>query len=154
MRVHCPSCMRREVWEGSERTVELEGGSRRPGVHPELAAWETLRGARASGVQVVAACVCGQPLLGDGPGASIPWTVRAPGGDVVVDGGFTGPSGPLTEAEADAWVRAELREPVEVGAAVFRGVVLLPMLVPLLLWVVAVTAVVTFLANFGRGMPP
>ena len=65
-RVLCPTCLREETWSDGDREVHQPGGSRQPAVPPMLAAWDTLRAARAEGRAARGVCVCGQPLVDDG----------------------------------------------------------------------------------------
>ena len=153
MIIRCLSCHRRERLEEGHRLVESPGGSRRPTMHPELAAWRTLRAGRAGETDpVVDRCTaCQQPMIG--PGKAIPWTIHTPEGDVEVADALTGPKGPMTLDEADFWIEEQLRERLEIkpGLFLFQASVLSTMLVPLALWVFAVICFFTFVIRFGNG---
>lgn len=122
-----------------------EGGARRPSVHPELAAWRV-----ATSAHVVGACpACGQPLVSDGQGERIPWTVRLPDGEAV-----TVQADGTVADRADERVRAAYPTGLQLadlrpGLALFQGSLLTLMLGPVVLWVLAVIAVVVFLTHFG-----
>jgi len=90
-------------------------------------------------------------MIGDAE--PISWTIHTPEGDLIVDGTFMGPSGPLTEADAAFWVEEQLREQrvLKPGLWLFQASVMSTMLVPLTLWAFALVCFITFIINFGRG---
>jgi len=151
MNVRCTSCHRKERRDGDALTVELAGGLRRPTEHPTLAAWKTLRKARHDDSIVVGPCVCGQPLLGDGPGDSVPWTLDTPDGPIRVDREITGPNGPLDEDAAEALLERHFgwRLALKPGLALFQGTLMMAMLGPMMLWVVTIIIVVASLIGFS-----
>jgi hypothetical protein len=152
--VHCPSCHRREHWQDGSKTVETPGGSRKPAVHPELAAWRTVLAAhRGETLPVVCACAsCAQPMLGDG--TAIPWTIHTPQGDLYITREFTGPEGPMTEAEAAFWAEETLRDvqPFQFFLRLFQAFVLTAVLTPILsLWVFSLVCFLNFVITSGKG---
>lgn len=157
--VRCRSCHRLERWEGERREVLAEGGSRRPSVHPQLAAWRTLVDAHAGRTgPVVATCAaCGQPMVATTEGLpSIEWTVHTPDGPVTAKRhGLRGPAGELDWNEANALVERHYPEETAlrdwVGpAAVLRAGWVGLMVVPVVVWVGAAFLVVVFLFNVWK----
>ncbi|MFT4624787.1 MAG: hypothetical protein ACI8PZ_003450 [Myxococcota bacterium] len=139
-----------EQWESGERVVQVEGGSRRPAVHPDLAAWHTVRGALAGDTgAVVAECpACAQPMVADEGGQWLDWPLQTPDGAVMIRAG-TLPANhsiaALDSALDAAWAeRFDLRA-VRPGRALFQGGLLTLILVPIALWVIAVGVVSLFL---------
>jgi len=152
--VHCPSCYRRERWEDGTQIVESAGGSRKPTVPPELAAWRTVFAAhRGQTPPVVCACAgCEQPMIGEG--TPISWTIHTPQGDLHIDGGFTGPDGPMSEADAAFWAEETLRivQPLQLGKRLFEAILLTAILTPVLsLWVFAFICFFNWVITFGKG---
>lgn len=136
-----------------------EGGSRRPTVHPELAAWRIVAASLdgAEGVVVGACPACGQPLVGAAGAERAPWTIHLPKGDpitVAADGTLAA----TTREQADLTIRAAyptgfVLSDLAPGLALFQGSLLTLMLAPVLLWVLAVLSVFVFLTHFGNPAP-
>ena len=158
--VRCASCHRVERWQGSEREVLIPGGSRRPARGPEWAAFSAYAAwRRGEGGPLVGTCdACGQPLvLQRGEAAPCPFTVAHPDGDLVL-----GPEavrcGDTDVALDDAEARIERAFPPfsqwTRGDVVANGFLtgVLPLLVlPMILWVSAVSVVVVFYSHWASG---
>lgn len=157
--VRCRSCHREERWEGERREVVAEGGSRRPSVHPELAAWRTLVDAHAGRTgPVVAACAaCAQPMVAATEGLpSIEWAIRTPAGPVTVKRhGLRGPRGELDWSEANELIEGFYPDELQLGewvgpAAVLRAGWVGLMVFPAFVWVGAALLVTVFLLNVWK----
>ncbi|MCA9569968.1 MAG: hypothetical protein KC656_19115 [Myxococcales bacterium] len=152
-RVACDTCLRIETWTGATVDVEQEGGSRKPAIHPHLAAWDTLRTGLEQGRRARGTCVCGQPLLDDGAADAehppVPWDILLPDGTTyTVDDRPHGPDGPIEPAALTArleavWPRRQ-REPI--GIVLFQAVTLGPVVLAIFtLWLMAATSLFLFL---------
>lgn len=137
----------------------VEGGSRRPSVHPQLAAWRTLVDAHAGRTgPVVAACAaCGQPMVATTEGLpSIEWTVQTPDGPVTVKRhGLRGPRGELDWNEANELIEEHYPDEIALGdyigpAAVLRAGWVALMAFPAVVWVGAALMVAVFLLNVWK----
>lgn len=135
------------------------GGSRRPAVHPELAAWRTLVDAHAGRTgPVVAACAaCGQPMVALEEGLpSIEWTIHTPDGPVTAKRhGLRGPTGELDWNEANDLIEGHFPDEIAIGDYIGPGALLRTawvslMAFPAFVWVAAAMMVVVFLLNYGR----
>ena len=134
--------------------VEVNGGQRKPAEAPELAAWRLLHDAiTGAGHTVVGVCDgCRQPLLSDQPGiAAIVWTIQTPRGPLQIDNAVRSPDGPMATEEADVLIQATYAERVQPGQAVFSGMLLTIMTLPLLLWLGAGFTFFSFLYLLYRG---
>ena len=151
MKVVCRSCHREERWNGAHEVI-LEGGRRRPTQHPTLMAWNTLRTAHEAGLVAVGTCVCGQPLIGEGP--RIPWTLTVPDGTIEVGATLASSRGPQTPEQVSTWVeghhRARLLDDIEPTQTVMQLVLMTPLLAPFLLWLFTMSLVTTFLYAFAQ----
>lgn len=153
MKVVCRSCYREERW-GESHEVILEGGSRKPALHPTVMAWNTLRQAHEDGLVAVGTCVCGQPLIGQGP--RIPWTLTLPDGTVEIGETLQSSRGPQTPEQVSAWLeshyRPRLLDDVDPTQTAMQLVLMTPLLAPFLLWLFTMSLVVMFLYMFAQ--PP
>ncbi len=152
MIVRCLSCHRIERHEKGIVTVEQPGGARRP-LDPAREAWDIVRRSVTGALGPLAGTcsACGQPLVADEITAARRRYAIALGGATLVvseDGTFTGPAGILTLDEADALVDAGApsarREPL---LRLFQGALLAVMIVPFVVWVLAIVVVVAFLSR-------
>ena len=156
-RVLCPTCLREETWSDGDREVHQPGGSRQPAVPPMLAAWDTLRAARAEGRAARGVCVCGQPLVDDGEADAahppIPWTLTLPDGTTfTVAESLTGPDGEVGEPELTKRLEAvyprRFRERPHI--LLFQAATLTPVVVAIFtLWLMAATSLMLFLRAFA-----
>lgn len=153
--IRCGTCFREELWDGSQRTVVHEGGTRRPAEAAPLAAWRVLRSARDTQIgPIVAVCpACGQPMTAsnrDFP--AIPWTLVTPKGTLVVDSKIHGPDGELSDAAAEAWLEAQLGAPlVTLGASPVALLMMTPFLAPMGCWLASFFFLVLFFYAAANG---
>lgn len=160
--VHCRCCHRDERWSAGPDgkpviAVAVPGGVRLP-VVDAVEAWRTLRSAREGTTgPVVAICAgCGQPMIAsDGAFPALPsWTIHATGGDLTIGAAITGPAGVLDADAAERWLVAQYRRSlVPTAANVFGPLMMIPLIGPVIAWLIAVTFVVTFFAT-GFGADP
>lgn len=162
--VRCPTCHREERWTleaGVPAAVEvrLEGGNRRPAVHPQ---WErgrvALRAARGA-FRVVGVCeACGHLLVTEGPGPKrMPVQIDTPFGRLHVDGAdVRGPQGAMSVDDADAWLADQYREPLlkGVGADLLKLPFFIGVLGPFVLFLLSMVSVIMFLITLYEGAPP
>jgi len=163
--VHCPVCHRREHWGADGvRDVLLEGGTRRTEASATRAAFDRLAlVAGGDGDGVVGACICGQPLLAPLEGAHWPQStpfqlvldegeLLARGTDVSLDGAAVAWA-TLTPA-VHARFPAVDGVPATLFERLFAGSLLTFMMVPAVLWCVAVFVVFIFYNQFATyGVP-
>ena len=94
--------------------MQQEGGGRQPTVDRRLAIWRIWRDARAGAYRVIGPCSrCEMPMVAETD--ALPWapgvTLDTPRGPVQVGpDALTGPKGPMTDAEADAFLEEQLAE--------------------------------------------
>ena len=150
MIVTCPCCLRREERTARGTTV-IQAGARRP-ADPAREAWSVVSRSLAGELgPVVGPCpTCGQPLVGEA-GAD-PGAVEIALGEITLavgaDGTLRGPAGVLTVAEADALVEAAAPHHTKPRLLELFQVSLLSFLVvPLVMWTLAIMVVVAFLAR-------
>jgi hypothetical protein len=150
--VRCLSCHRVERRVAGAVVVEQPGGARRP-ADPARAAWDVVRRSLCAELGPIAGVcgACGQPLVADEITAKRrAYTIAL--GDAVLtaveDGSLVGPAGALTVEEADALVDAGVprarRQPF---VGMFQGALLAVMIVPFVVWVLAIVVVVAFLSR-------
>lgn len=156
--VRCTCCYRAEEWSGDTPLVTVEGGSRRPAVHPKMATFEAytdhLQGRRGP---LVGTCTsCGQLLEGPEGMTCITHEIPTEAGLLLLSPTeFRGPSGALTEHEARRFLAAQYGEPftIEAGKTAFSLFLFSFMAIPVLLWVASVTVVVVFLSQYSGELP-
>ncbi len=135
----------------------MEGGSRKPAVHPALAAWQTIHQAREDGRIVVGRCVCEQPQLADAD-SGLPWfdwVLDTPDGPVTLTrSGIEGAQGPVDPQEFQARMKKWFGWRFEFRPFLwmFQSTVMLSIVAPALLWLCALIAVIVFLS--GLANPP
>ena len=152
MIVRCLSCHRIERHTNGVVTVEQRGGARRP-AESAREAWDVVRRSVVGALGPIAgACpACGQPLVADDITAPRHRYAIAIGDATLVmneDATLTGPAGILTVDEGDALLDAgapRVRPAPLLG--VFQGALLAAMIVPFVVWVLAIVFVVVFLSR-------
>jgi len=155
--VRCPLCYRQEHWDGAQLRVLQAGGTRRSELPPGLAQWRVLRDARAgrTGPVVGRCATCGAPMVADD--ATVPplaeWIIATPAGDLSVGEQLVGPSGPLTEAEADQWLNAQLAvtTPRNVFGTLFELALFSTLGVPFVLWACSLAVTLYFFYGLWGG---
>jgi hypothetical protein len=155
VKIHCRMCHRSERWsEDGVRTVEAAGGGRRSAT-PERDAFEALADSFSGRFgPVVAACpACAGPMLSDGGGQRIAWTLLGPRGPIVfaADGTIASPDGPTLDdariALDTSFPRPVVRESkMAIG---FGGSLVFMMLAPVAVWMMGVFFLVMFLTHVG-----
>jgi len=158
--VRCATCLYRARMSADGAVVQelQEGGVRAPDPHPTLVAWRTWARSRAGELgPVVGRCPrCDMPLIAESAGLapSEPWTLDSPRGPVRVGADeLVGPTGPLTDAQAEASLASQL-EPRAVDQLldprlIFVGVVLIILALIALVWLGAALYVANFLLAMG-----
>ncbi len=122
-----------------------EGGQRKPALHPELSAWNTVRDSLAGKTgPVVAACICGQPLLAEGDLPATSWTTTLPDAVVSVEAG-------ADIADLDKRVNAAYREPFRPFLRLFEVVLMWQIVFPIALWAMLLSTVLWILYNVFLG---
>lgn len=155
-RVRCASCHRVEQWEGDAVKVVSAGGLRRPEVHADLASFRTIMLARKrqAGAIVGWCDGCAQPLVletGDAPPVET-FVFETPAGQLTISQGIDGPSGAMSDRDAEAFMEETLRTRMVIRPFLFlfQGSVLTMMVVPFLLWTTTVTILAFFFwSGFG-----
>jgi hypothetical protein len=164
MRVVCATCHREERWtsEGAgppslpRVEVMAEGGVRRPAVHPQ---WERGKTALSSFTgeigPVVGVCEgCGQLLVGDDrawPRMEV--RIDSERGPLLVGEQVRTASGPIGVEEAQAWLRAQFREPWGLATLgqIGQTSMLLFLLPIAMLWGMGALFVLSFFAALWQG---
>lgn len=133
------------------------GGTRRSELPPGLAHWRVVRDARAGTTgPVVGRCdACGAPLVADDPTAPpLPeWVITTPAGALSVGEQIIGPDGPITEAEADAWLTTQLAvvTPLNLVGALFEVALFTTLGVPFVIWVFCLAVTLYFFYGLWGG---
>lgn len=111
MIVRCGVCFREEHHDAGAVDVLVEGGRRRPAEPAFATLWAQLAPVVAGRARVVGPCAgCGAPLVVEGAGPSVAYELTTPAGALrCVDGRVIGPAGPLSPADADAFMEAAAR---------------------------------------------
>jgi len=73
------------------------------------------------------------------------WPIELPEGALQIDTEIRGPDGPVPLADAHARILKAHKPPLEPGQAMFSGMLLTTMTVPVLLWMAAATTFFSFL---------
>lgn len=159
--VVCATCHRHERWDAQSRAVVevvVPGGRRRADGAPQWARGRTaLRAFAGETGPVVDVCSeCGQLLVAATPGlAGIEVRVDTPLGALRVHEQITGPGGPMSREEAEAWLEAQYKVPRMRGVWGDLGRLLFFVTVvpPFLLWLGSMLFIAVFLAAIYEGAP-
>ena len=166
---HCLSCHRKEIWsvdnnEILSREVSIEGGARKPKVHPELAAWQILQQWRDKKIwRVIEPCpACGMPMAArQTRQVAMEWPLTI-GEDTYFVGPEvnTGPNGPISDEDLNALLRDAYRERFDAKKIVsprtwFQVMVMSVFAAVFLAWLTSAFVLSQFyIGIFSRGLSP